>query len=98
MDRGGPNTRRPQKRWALTPGPHKIGKSQNRSAGPPNRSAESQKNRGILTMLIAPTALSLAMPALFLLALKGSDTGPHTQAAEPVPEHPKTPATGAATR
>ena len=32
-------------------------------------------------MLIAPTALPLAMPALFLLA-----------------EHPKTPATGAATR
>ncbi|MFI7317702.1 hypothetical protein [Streptomyces venezuelae] len=38
---------------------------------------------GILVMLIAPTALSLAMLALFVLAMKASDAAPHRGGTEP---------------
>ncbi|MEV0257644.1 hypothetical protein AB0H82_25725 [Streptomyces sp. NPDC050732] len=34
-------------------------------------------------MLLAPTALSLAMLALFVLAMKASDTMPHRPTTEP---------------
>lgn len=34
-------------------------------------------------MLLAPTALSLTMLALFVLAMKASDTMPHRPTAEP---------------
>ncbi|WP_157869099.1 MULTISPECIES: hypothetical protein [Streptomyces] len=44
-------------------------------------------------MLIAPTALSLAMLALFVLAMKASDAAPHPGGAEPgaEPEGPGSP-------
>ncbi|MFJ2773575.1 hypothetical protein [Streptomyces sp. NPDC087300] len=37
-------------------------------------------------MLIAPTALSLGMIALFVLAMKASDAMPQRRAADPAPE------------
>ncbi|WP_369217091.1 hypothetical protein [Streptomyces flavofungini] len=49
-------------------------------------------------MIIAPTALTLAMLALFVLAMKGSDTVPRPGARRPAPERPEASGTGAATR
>lgn len=46
-------------------------------------------------MLIAPTALSLAMLALFVLAMKASDAMPQRRAADPAAE-PEGPGRGAA--
>ncbi|CAM5251762.1 hypothetical protein SALBM135S_09103 [Streptomyces alboniger] len=49
-------------------------------------------------MLIAPTALSLTLLVLFVLAMKGSDTVPRPTAAGPAPEQPEASGTAAAGR
>ncbi|MEV0121123.1 hypothetical protein AB0I16_06115 [Streptomyces sp. NPDC050703] len=47
-------------------------------------------------MIVAPTALTLAMLVLFALALKASDTAPHPRSGDP--EQPEPTGTGAAGR